>query len=85
MSIIDCCFHNSESFGVSLLKQRAVMFDNMKPLELAEEADCRIFLASECVQRYLDHKWSFLFLLKQMYSFTLILRISGLVILIIKY
>lgn len=58
MSIIDRCFHNDESFAVDLLKQPAVAFDNVQPLVLAEEAECRSFLASECVQRYLDHKWS---------------------------
>ena len=63
MSIIDRCFHSDESFTVELLKQPAVTFDNVQPLELAEEAECRTFLASECVQRYLDHKWLFLILL----------------------
>ena len=60
MSIIDRCFNNDESFAVDLLKQPAMMFDNVQPLELAEEARCRRFLASECVQRYLDHKWLFI-------------------------
>lgn len=58
MSIIDRCFQNDESFTVDILKQPAVTFDNVQPLELAEEAECRTFLASECVQRYLDHQWS---------------------------
>lgn len=40
MSIIDRCFNNDESFAVDLLKQPAIMFDNVQPLKLAEEARC---------------------------------------------
>ena len=57
MSIIDCCFNNDEDFAVNLLKQPAVSFDNIEPLKLAEQTKCRIFLASKCVQKYLDYKW----------------------------
>jgi hypothetical protein len=39
------------------LKQPAVAFDNIEPLELAEEAECRAFIASECVQKFLDQTW----------------------------
>jgi len=57
MSIIDRCFDNDEQFGVELLKQNALAFDNIEPLKVAQEADCRVFLASRCVQRYLDNQW----------------------------
>lgn len=57
MSIIDRCFDNDEYFAVELLKQPAIAFDNIDLLKIAQEADCRIFLASKCVQRYLDNKW----------------------------
>jgi hypothetical protein len=57
MSIIDRCFDNDEDFAVNLLKQPAVAFDNVEPLKLAEQAKCRAFLASKCVQKHLDHKW----------------------------
>ncbi len=57
MSIIDRCFDNDEYFAVELLKQTALAFDNIDPLKIAQEADCRVFLASKCVQRYLDNKW----------------------------
>lgn len=57
MSIIDRCFDNDEYFGVELLKQPALAFDNVDPLKIAQEADCRIFLASKCVQRHLDNQW----------------------------
>ena len=57
MSIIDRCFDNDEYFGVELLKQSALAFDNVDPLKIAQEANCRIFLASKCVQRYLDNQW----------------------------
>ncbi|CAF1605995.1 unnamed protein product [Adineta ricciae] len=57
MSIIDRCFDNDEYFGVELLKQSALAFDNVDPLKIAQEANCRIFLASKCVQRHLDNQW----------------------------
>lgn len=57
MSIIDRCFDNEESFAIDLLKQQAVAFDNVDPLKLAEQAECRAFLASKCVQKYLDQQW----------------------------
>ena len=57
MSIIDQCFNHDEYFAVDLLKQPAALFDNIEPLKLAAQANCRVFLASECVQRYLDQKW----------------------------
>ncbi|CAF1309475.1 unnamed protein product [Adineta steineri] len=55
--IIDQCFLSDENFAVNLLKQSAIAFDNIDPLHVAEEASCQSFLASDCVQRYLDHKW----------------------------
>ncbi|CAF1005183.1 unnamed protein product [Adineta steineri] len=57
MLIIDRCFDNDEYFAVELLKQNAAAFDNVDPLKVAQEANCRIFLASKCVQRYLDNQW----------------------------
>ncbi len=57
MSIIDRCFDNDENFGVDLLKRKAVAFNDVKPLQIAQKANCRAFLASKCVQRYLDNKW----------------------------
>ena len=57
MSIIDQCFDHDEDFAVDLLKQPAVAFDNVEPLKLAEQAKCRAFLASKCVQKYLNQQW----------------------------
>ena len=57
MAIIDRCFENDVYFAVDLLKQPAVAFANADPLQLAEEANCRAFLASKCVQTHLDNKW----------------------------
>ncbi|CAF3685159.1 unnamed protein product, partial [Adineta steineri] len=54
--IIDQCFLSDENFAVNLLKQSAIGFDNIDPLHVAKEASCQSFLASDCVQRYLDHK-----------------------------
>ncbi|CAM4753000.1 unnamed protein product [Rotaria magnacalcarata] len=56
-SIIDQCFANDVFFGVDLLKQPAVAFNNLQLLGVAQRADCQSFLASDCVQKYLDHKW----------------------------
>ncbi len=61
MSIIDRCFDNDENFAVDLLKQPAVAFDNVVPLKLAEQAKCRAFLASKCVQEHIQQKWSVLY------------------------
>lgn len=57
MSIIDECFDTDEHFAVELLKEKAVAFGHVEPLKVAQEADCRAFLASRCVQRYLDNQW----------------------------
>ncbi|CAF3943375.1 unnamed protein product [Rotaria sordida] len=56
-SIIDRCFDNDEEFAVDLLKRSAVAFNDIDPLQLAGEANCRSFLASKCIQRYLDNEW----------------------------
>ncbi len=57
MSIIDRCFDNDENFAVDILKRPAAPFNNVDPLYLAQKSDCRTFLASKCVQRYLDNEW----------------------------
>ncbi|CAF1368298.1 unnamed protein product [Rotaria sordida] len=56
-SIIDRCFDTDENFAVDLLKHSAIAFNDIDPLLLARKADCRTFLASKCVQRYLDNEW----------------------------
>ncbi|CAF4721359.1 unnamed protein product, partial [Rotaria sp. Silwood2] len=57
MSIIDRCFDHDEHFAVDLLKRPAVAFNDVYPLKLARKATCKSFLASKCVQKYLDHQW----------------------------
>ena len=57
MSIIDRCFDNDENFAVDLLKRPASPYSDVNPLYLAQKANCRSFLASKCVQRYLDNEW----------------------------
>jgi hypothetical protein len=57
MGIIDRCFDSDENFGVDLLKKELAAFYEVDPLELAQKAYCRTFLASKCVQRYLDNEW----------------------------
>lgn len=60
MLIIDRCFQIDEIFAVDLLKEPLQTFDRLDPLELAEKANCRSFLASKTVQKSLDQKWFFL-------------------------
>jgi hypothetical protein len=57
MSIIDRCFDNDENFAVDILKRPSDAFNKVDPLQLARKANCRSFLASKCVQRYLDNEW----------------------------
>ena len=56
-AIIDRCFDADEDFAVDLLKRPAHAFYNVKPWELAAKSNCRSFLASKCVQKYLDNEW----------------------------
>jgi hypothetical protein len=57
MSIIDRCFDHDDDFAIDLLKQPAVAFDDRKPLDIAEQAKCRAFLASKCVQKHVNQQW----------------------------
>jgi hypothetical protein len=57
MSIIDRCFDNDEDFAVHIIRRPAAAFENVYPLKLAKKSNCRAFLASKCVQRYLDNEW----------------------------
>ncbi|CAF5014336.1 unnamed protein product, partial [Rotaria sp. Silwood1] len=57
MSIIDRCLDNDENFAINLLKHPAVAFYDIYPLQLARKVNCKSFLASKCVQKYLDHQW----------------------------
>ncbi|CAF0835257.1 unnamed protein product [Adineta steineri] len=56
-SIIDRCFDNDDNFAVDLLKRPTASFFDADPLPLALKSNCRSFLASKCVQRYLDNEW----------------------------
>ncbi|CAF1151401.1 unnamed protein product [Rotaria sordida] len=56
-SIIDHCFDNNKMFAIKLLKGPIATFYNAHPLKRAREANCRKFIASPCVQRYLNNLW----------------------------
>ncbi|UJR27965.1 hypothetical protein I4U23_009223 [Adineta vaga] len=56
-AIIDRCFDNDENFAVDLLKRSAPAFYNAQPLQVALKSNCRSFLASKSVQKYLDNEW----------------------------
>jgi hypothetical protein len=55
--MLDRCFDNDEYFSLGLLNQPAIAFNNVVLLKLAKQSNCRPFLASNCVQKYLDQKW----------------------------
>jgi hypothetical protein len=57
MSIIDRCFDNDENFAVDIIKRPAAAFEDSYPLEIARKSNCKAFLASKCVQGYLDNEW----------------------------
>ena len=42
---------------MNILRRPAIAFYNVLPLKLALKANSRAFLASKCVQKYLDNEW----------------------------
>ncbi|CAF3724318.1 unnamed protein product [Adineta steineri] len=56
-TIIDQCFDVDRDFAINILRRPAVAFYNQNPLQLALKGDSRAFLASRCVQKYLDNEW----------------------------
>lgn len=55
--MIDRCFESDRDFAINILRRPAIAFYNIHPLKLAVRANCRAFLASHCVQKYLDNEW----------------------------
>jgi hypothetical protein len=55
--VIDRCFESDRDFAINILRRPAIAFYNIHPLKLAVRANCRAFLASHCVQKYLDNEW----------------------------
>lgn len=56
-NIIDECFMKDNELAIGLLECKATAFYNCIPLDVARRANCQMFLSSETVQNYLDHKW----------------------------
>ncbi|UJR12701.1 hypothetical protein I4U23_016875 [Adineta vaga] len=56
-SIIDRCFDNDEEFAVDMLKRPSNVFYGTTPLHLALKGNCRSFIASKCVQKYVNNEW----------------------------
>jgi len=56
-TIIDMCFAKKEKCALDILTREIPLYFNKRPLELAEQLDSRVFLATKTVQRYLDQKW----------------------------
>jgi hypothetical protein len=55
--IIDKCFAQNEKFALQVLTTKSKLYFDYSPLELAKETDSRAFLATKCVQKYLDRLW----------------------------
>jgi hypothetical protein len=56
-SIIDRCFQSDRDFAINILRRPAIAFYNELPLDVALPGNCRRFLASKCVQKFLDNEW----------------------------
>ena len=57
MGIIDECFAKDHSGALDIIENNAEAFYRCNPLKIAQHADCRVFLASDTVDKYLDHRW----------------------------
>ncbi|CAF3653776.1 unnamed protein product [Rotaria sordida] len=55
--IIDKCFSQDENLALNILTTKSELYFDYTPIELAEEAGCRAFLASRCVQTHADQLW----------------------------
>ncbi|CAF4220550.1 unnamed protein product [Rotaria sordida] len=54
VSIIDMSYEYDKFFTLSLLEHEVDTFNHMTLLKFAETVQCKSFLASRCVQRYLQ-------------------------------
>jgi hypothetical protein len=55
--IIDKCFTQNEQLALQILTTKSKLYFGYSPLTLATEANSRSFLATNCVQKYLDRLW----------------------------
>jgi hypothetical protein len=55
--VIDRCFENDRDFAIHIIGRSAVSFYDENPLKVALKGNSREFLASKCVQKYLDNEW----------------------------
>lgn len=55
--IIDICYRTEEDFAIEILTTNSKLYFNYSPLELAKQNNSRSFLATKCVQKYLDKQW----------------------------
>ncbi|CAF1364382.1 unnamed protein product, partial [Rotaria sordida] len=56
-TIIDMCFAKKEQCALDILIRKSPLHFNKSPLDLAEQLDKTVFLATKTVQRHLDQKW----------------------------
>ncbi|CAF1509489.1 unnamed protein product, partial [Rotaria sordida] len=55
--IIDECFVEENSLAINIINDKAEAFYNCIPLKTATRANCKVFLASDTVQKYADDTW----------------------------
>jgi hypothetical protein len=55
--IIDKCLAKDNDFALKLLKCQATVFYKCFPLDVAQRANCRVFLASNTIQKHLKDMW----------------------------
>lgn len=54
--VIDQCFDVDRNFAIDIIRNKPTTFHNTL-LRVAMKANCRSFLASKSVQKYLDNLW----------------------------
>ena len=55
--IIDECFVKDNNIAINIINVNATEFFHCNPLQVAQRADCKAFLASDTVKKYLKYKW----------------------------
>ncbi|CAF4837285.1 unnamed protein product, partial [Rotaria socialis] len=55
--IIEQCYRTDRKFALGLLETKSTVYFDYTPLQLAKKNHSRSFLATKCVQNYLDKLW----------------------------
>ena len=57
MKVLDECHYTQPEYASALLEQKCQLWNNMSCLELAAQAQCKVFLSSVACQNVLDRAW----------------------------